>query len=307
MHDKVKGMEGGWLPSVALLGAVLLWGSSYAAMKTVVASFGPMGTVWARMVVASLIFGLAGWKDVRRMRFGRDWKWLVLLFLFQPCLYFLCEGFAVHYTSSVQAGMISAVLPLMVMFGAYVILGEKSGILVWAGCLLSLAGVVWLTAGSVPTRTAPFPLLGNLLEVAAMACGAGYMLLVRKLSGSYAPWMLTGMQFMAGSLFFLPGVWVSETSWNVSFEAYLLLLYLGACVTLGAFGLYNWGIARVPAGRASVFVNLVPVIAVCLGVTCMGETLSTDQAMACGVVFAGVLLAQMKVPVFLKRIVGDSV
>ena len=294
MLGKKKMNEGGWLPSFALLVAVFLWGSSYAAMKVVVVSFGPMATVWARMVVASILFCLIGWRELRGIRLGPDWKWIILLFLFQPCLYFLCEGFAVQYTSSAQAGMISAVLPLMVMLGAYVTLGEKSGLMVWFGCIVSFAGVVWLTAESVPTSTAPNPMLGNLLEVAAMACGAGYMLLVRKLAVSYAPWVLTGMQFMAGSLFFLPGVWAAETSWDASLGAYALLLYLGAFVTLGAFGLYNWGIARVTAGRASVFINLVPVIAVCLGVLCMGETLSADQQMACVVVFGGVLLSQIR-------------
>ena len=292
--DKREPRVGDWLPSLALVAAVFLWGSSYAAMKVVVASFGPMATVWVRMVVASILFCLIGWKELRGVRFGPDWVWLALLFLLQPCLYFLCEGFAVQYTSSAQAGMISAVLPLMVMLGAYVTLGEKSGLMVWTGCGVSFVGVVWLTAESVPTSTAPDPLLGNMLEAAAMACGAGYMLLVRKLATNYTPWVLTGMQFMAGSLFFLPGVWGAGISWDAPLGAYVLLLYLGSFVTLGAFGLYNWGIARVPAGRASVFINLVPVIAVCLGVLCMGEILSVEQQLACVVVFGGVLIAQVR-------------
>jgi drug/metabolite transporter (DMT)-like permease len=209
-------------------------------------------------------------------------------------MYFLCEGFAVKLTSSAQAGMISAILPLMVMLGAYSFLGEKSGLNVWLGCLLSLAGVVWLTCESVPTQAAPRPLLGNLLEVAAMCFGAGYMLLVRKLSGHYRPFVLTGMQFMAGSLFFLPGIIGSDIDWDASIWVFLLLVYLGSLVTLGAFGLYNWGISRVPAGRASVFVNLVPVIALSLGVMFMDETLNFPQTMACVVVFAGVLLSQIR-------------
>jgi drug/metabolite transporter (DMT)-like permease len=281
-------------PSIALLLAVFLWGSSYSAMKVVVAFFGPMATVWARMVVASILFAAIGWKELRRIRLGSDWKWLALLFLCQPCMYFLCEGFAVKLTSSAQAGMISAILPLMVMLGAYSFLGEKSGLNVWLGCLLSLVGVVWLTFESVPTEAAPQPLLGNLLEVAAMCFGAGYMLLVRKLSGHYHPFVLTGMQFMVGSLFFLPGVMASDIVWEAPIWVYLLLIYLGSLVTLGAFGLYNWGISRVPAGRASVFVNLVPVIALSLGVLFMDETMNVAQTMACVVVFSGVLLSQVR-------------
>ncbi|GAU09352.1 DMT family transporter [Desulfoplanes formicivorans] len=287
---------GTWWPSVALLTAVFLWGSSYAAMKVVVAAFGPMVTIWVRMVVASVMFGAIGWRELVGIRLRDDWKWLALLFFCQPCMYFLCEGFAVKLTSSSQAGMISAILPLMVMCGAYVLLGEKSGLHVWAGCLLSLAGVAWLTLESVPTRSAPNPLAGNLLEVAAMGFAAGYMLLVRKLSGRYRPFVLTGLQCMAGSLFFLPGVIGSDITWKAPLWTYVLLFYLGSLVTLGAFGLYNWGISRVPAGRASVFVNLVPVIALCLGVMFMNESLNMAQTMACVIVFAGVLLSQIRMP-----------
>ncbi|PIE69394.1 MAG: EamA family transporter [Deltaproteobacteria bacterium] len=287
--------QGSWWPSAALLLAVFLWGSSYAAMKVVVASFGPMPTVWARMVAASILFLILGWRHVVQIRLGKDWKWLLLLFFCQPCMYFLCEGFALNATSSAQAGMISAILPLMVMVGAYVVLHETNTLITWAGCLLSLGGVIWLTLESVPTRAAPNPLLGNLLEVAAMGFAAGYMLLMRRLSGRYSPFVLTGMQCMAGSLFFLPGG-LSAVTWQAPVESYVLLVYLGTLVTLGAFGLYNWGISRVPAGRASVFVNLVPVIAVCLGVVVMDETLNTAQMLACALVFAGVLLAQMSPP-----------
>ncbi len=286
--------QGTWWSSVALLAAVFLWGSSFAAMKAVVAFWGPMITVWGRMVVGSLLFMILGWRELIKIRPAGDWGWLFLLFFCQPCMYFLCEGFALKLTSSAQAGMISGTLPLMVLLGAYLFLGEKNRFHTLLGCLLSLAGVVWLTFESAPTQAAPNPMVGNLLEIAAMCFAAGYMLLVRKLSGRYNPLVLTGMQCMAGSLFFLPGVMGSSINWAVPFWVYLLLVYLGAIVTLGAFGLYNWGISKVPAGRASVFVNLVPVVALVLGVMFMDESLDISQMLACAVVFSGVILSQIQ-------------
>jgi drug/metabolite transporter (DMT)-like permease len=43
-----------------------------------------------------------------------------------------------------------------------------------------------------------------------------------------------------------------------------------------------------------VFVNLVPVIALSLGVLFMDETMNVAQTMACVVVFSGVLLSQVR-------------
>ena len=48
-----------------------------------------------------------------------DWKVLTLLCLMQPCAYFLLEGYAVSLTTSAQAGMVSALVPLLVAAGAW--------------------------------------------------------------------------------------------------------------------------------------------------------------------------------------------
>ena len=284
------------LPTLALLGAVFLWGSSFSAMKVAVAAFGPICTVWARMVISTALFVPLSWKLLRASHLGRDWLWIVLLAFFQPCLYFLCEGFAVHYTTSAQAGMVAAVLPLLVAAGAHLVLKEVSGLGVWIGGALSCLGVVWLTLAAAPSATAPNPLLGNFLEFAAMLSAAGYMLTVRRLAGRYSSWLLTGLQFSLGVLFFLPGAATGPSGdWPANPLPYLLLLYLGALVTLGAFNLYNWGIARVPAGRAAAFVNLVPVTAAILGAVFLDEYLSPAQILASVLVLSGVVLAQCTV------------
>ena len=287
------------LPTLALLGAVFLWGSSFSAMKVAVAAFGPLFTVWSRMCISTALFVPLSWKLLKNGGPGRDWGWVLLVAIFQPCLYFLCEGFAVHYTTSAQAGMVSAVLPLLVAAGAHLVLKETSGPGIWIGGGLSCLGVVWLTLASSPSATAPNPFLGNTLEFAAMLSAAGYMLTVRRLAGRYSSWLLTGLQFSLGVLFFLPGGMQGPSGgWPETVWPYLLLLYLGALVTLGAFNLYNWGIARVPAGRAATFVNLVPVTAAVLGALFLDEVLSTSQIAASILVLAGVALAQSK---FLER------
>ena len=48
---------------LALLGAVLLWGTSYAATKTAITHFSPMLLIWLRMVMASLIL-LPFWRKL---------------------------------------------------------------------------------------------------------------------------------------------------------------------------------------------------------------------------------------------------
>ena len=284
----------GMLPVLALLAAVFLWGTSFAAMKTAVGRMDPLSVMWARMAVASLILAPFAFRLRPRNYRSGDWKLLLPMVLLQPCLYFLLESNALRLTTSAQAGVISATVPLLVAFGAASMLREKVTSRQVSGLVFSLLGVVALTAAGRPDEQAANPVLGNVLEFGAMLCAAGYMLLLKHLSPRYNPWTLTGLQTLAGVIFFLPGApgVLAPGAVDLLSAHGLTLLYLGAFVTLGAFGLYNWGISQVPAARASAFINLIPVMALILGWSMLGEALNGVQMFAAVAVIAGVYVSQ---------------
>jgi len=185
-------------------------------------------------------------------------------------------------------------VPLLVACGGRFFLGERIGHWAMAGLGLSMGGVAWLTLLGEPSDHAVRPLLGNLLELGAMACAAGSMLLLKGLSSRHGPWSLTALQVAAGAVFFAPGAagLAARPPWTWSPIEAAAVVYLGVCVSVGAFGLYNYGMSRMEASRASAFINLVPVAAVLLGWLVLGETLSPGQWAAVGCVFAGVWLSQ---------------
>lgn len=282
-------------PTVAILAASVLWGSSFAAMKVTIGAIGPWAVMWARMVVAFIIvllFARRLWPLPYR---AGDWKLILPFVLFQPCLYFTLEANALRFTSSSQAGLISASVPLMVALGAHLTLGEKVTRGTVMGLFVSLGGVVWLTLAGEATEAASNPLLGNTLELGAMVTAVGYVLLVKHLSERYNPWALTALQIVAGTLFFLPAGLprLIDRLQDLTTGQSLVLVYLGAFVTLGAFGLYNLGIKYIPANRASAFVNLIPVMAVFFGWTLLGESLNNAQIAAALCVLAGVWMSQL--------------
>lgn len=285
------------LPRVAILMAVLLWGGSFPAMKVAVAALGPWTVMWARMLLAlTLLAPVAGrlWPAPLRAAFRADWRVLLPMALCLPCGYFLLESYALRYTSAAQAGVISAMVPLLVAAGARIFLGEVVAGGALAGLGLSVAGIGWLTALAGAGPQAAAPLLGNVLEMGAMACAAGSMLLLKGLSDRYGPWSLTALQVAVGAVFFAPGVagLLAAPPWTWPPLVTLAVLFLGCGVTLGAFGLYNYGMSRMPASQASAFINLVPVAAVLLGWLLLGETLAPGQWAAAACVFGGVWLSQ---------------
>jgi drug/metabolite transporter (DMT)-like permease len=290
----MNAMPVGLLPRLAVLGAVLLWGGSFSAMRTALADLHPWTIMWLRMVIA-LVCILPMYRTVDLSMYRRgDWKLLLPAVILQPCLYFWLESTALGLTTSAQAGVISASVPLLVAVGAWMTLGEPLTARTVGALLLSLGGVAVLSFAGEATDTAPSPLMGNALELTAMACAAANMVLIRFLGRRYGAWALTVMQVVTGCVFFSPGALLLFDLPAGTFDSHLvlILLFLGAGVTLGAFSLYNWAITRMPAGTASAHINLIPVVAVACGFLFLGEMLSPVQFAAAGVVLFSVLMTQ---------------
>lgn len=277
----------------ALTVSVLLWGGSFGAMRTLLKDLDPLSVMWLRMVLASLFI----LPFIPRLKPPGDWKKdikiLIPMVLFQPCLYFLLESNALLFTTSSQAGVISSFVPLLVSLGAWLFLKEKLSIRGMAGLFISITGVVILTLLNGSAGEGSRMILGNTMELGAMVCAAANMLIIKKLSDRYNPWTLTMMQCFAGSLFFIPGLsQLLNSGFVLNGQTVMLLMYLGAPVSLGAFGLYNYGMSRMTASGASLFINLVPVVAVFIGWIILGESLSFLQCMASLAVLGGVLFSQ---------------
>jgi drug/metabolite transporter (DMT)-like permease len=282
------------VPLLCLGGAVLFWGTSFTATKSALVSFSPMTVDWLRMVIATLAFA-PFWRLVPRPDYRRgDWKLLLLTGLLMPCVYYLLEAYAMTFTTSSQAGVVSAMVPLLVAAGAWLFLKERLGTRPAIAIAISLGAVAVLSLGGSVQASAPNPVLGNLLEFFAMVGAAGSTLVIKHLSTRYSPWLLTGFQALVGVLFFAPGALISHpVSWLAApVSAWLGVAYLGVFVSLGAFGLYNTALGMLPASRAALAINAVPAVAMVTGWLALGETMSVPQLVACAAIVGAVAFGE---------------
>jgi len=289
-------MEGKGKALIALWTAVTLWASSFIALKFAFKHYDPMVVIFGRMFIASICFLLV-FKSLRHIDYRPgDWKKLLFMGVCEPGFYFVFEALALSYTDASQAGMICALLPLLVAVAARFTLGERISRRTLSGFGLAIVGAVTLSLAASPTDTASNPMLGNFLEFMAMVCATGYMVTLKGLTPRYNPWFLTMIQAFVGSLFFFPLLFLPTTDLPTEFSpmASLAVVYLGIFVTIAAYGLYNYGMSKVPASQASAFINLIPVITLGLGFIFLGERLNWIQYAASAVVVAGVYLSQDK-------------
>ena len=284
------------IPTLSLIMASLFWASSFVALKIAFRSYHPMQVIFGRMFIASLCL-LVFLPALRKINWRRrDIKYLLLMAISEPCLYFIFEAKALQHTSASQAGMITAMLPLLVAIMAWAWLKEKISRQTLGGFCLAIIGAGWLSLASDTDFNAPNPLLGNFCELLAMVCAAGYTVSLKHLTSHYPPLLLTAFQSVIGSIFFFPFLLMPQIGFPHSWEPLpgLAIIYLGTVVTLGGYSCFNFGVSRVPASHAAGFVNLIPVFGVVLGMLVLGDQLNLSQWLACGLVFGGVWLSSRK-------------
>ncbi len=278
------------LPFIALIIAMFIWASSFIALKIGFEVLHPAQVLFCRMAVASVCFlALIRWMKPIQYQAG-DWKFILAMVVMEPCLYFIFESIALSNTTASQAGVVTSLLPLLTAVGAVLALKEKMNGHMWFGFLLAMLGAVLLSLTSDSSESAPNPMLGNFFEFLAMVCAAGYTLIVKHLITRYSALFLTALQSWTGAVFFLGPALYFPMPEQISPVAIGAIVYLGVLVSIGAYGLYNYAMAHVPATQASAFVNLIPVFTVAIAFVVLDERLNLLQLLACGLVIGGLVL-----------------
>lgn len=281
----------------ALLAAMLIWATSFIALKATFRTYDPMFVIWGRQILASFLFLFVIKRLWKKCTYKKgDYRLLLLMAVFEPCLYFLFEAMAITNTTASQAGILTSTLPMLVAIAAFFTLKEKTTPLTWLGFIVAVAGAVLLSIYSEVTESAPDPVLGNFLEFCAMICASGYTISLKNLSRRYDPFFLTAFQCFVGSVFFLPFIFITGRGFPTEFVPLpaMGIAYLGIIVTIGAYGLYSVGISKVKASTAAAFVNLIPVFTMFFGWIILNEKMNFMQYIGCGLVFTGVYLSQRR-------------
>jgi drug/metabolite transporter (DMT)-like permease len=278
----------------ALLGTTTAFGFSFVATKFALRGFEPLLIALLRFSLAgAILFLLWRLRGGRERLSRRELARLAALGFVSLTVYFTFENLGIARTSASDAAILIGAIPIFVSVLNVFTLHERNSGAQWTGILLSFAGVVALI--ELGARGAGgSTLLGNLLVLGASLAAAVYNVAARRLLVTRSALFLTTFQNLFGALFMLPlavaeamlvGV-RSPTAQAAGAVAYLVL----ACSVCG-YLLLNYGLRFIEASKASVFINLTPVVAVAAAYVLLGERFTAGQLVAAVVVVAGVWLA----------------
>jgi drug/metabolite transporter (DMT)-like permease len=275
------------LIAACLAATWLVWGSTYLAIKFALESFPPFFQMGSRFVVAGALL-LAWMRFVRSapLPTGRQWRNAAIVGA-------LMLGGGMGGTAvaevSVGSGLVVAfiaVVPLMIALVNRAF-GVRTGRLEAVGIGVGLVGVLLLTQGA-GFSASPGGLAA--ITIACVTWSIGSVLSQRKLP--LAPGAMGfASEMLCGGALLLVLAWLNgETPQAPTAGALGAWVYLVVFGSLIAFNAYMVLLARAPAGVASSYTFVNPVIGMLLGVAVGGETVTPFEWTAVAVILAGVVL-----------------
>jgi drug/metabolite transporter (DMT)-like permease len=188
---------------------------------------------------------------------------------------FLMQFKGLQLTTVSHAALIVGTLPVLLALSSTFFLRERLSKSEWIVLLLSPAGVlaIALSAGRSIQVAGP-TVLGDLLVLLSMCAAAVSILITKRLMAHYDSLQITIWMLNIGAALLFVGIeCFAPVRFHFSPAVWGAAAGQGLLATASAYLAWNWGLKRIPASRAGVFLNLEPLVGSLLGVSLLRERL----------------------------------
>lgn len=285
-----------------LFAANIVYATSYVATRVTLGSIPPGLLAFARLVIAwTALAPFARPRAAAPPVSSSDRRTIAWMGLLGFAAAYAFSHWGIARSTASNAALLIVVEPLALMLASPIYLGERLSRREALGAALAVVGTVLVVVNGIPGVTEKLVphWQGDLLLVLAGLAYAAYSLLGRRVLGRHAPLGVTTRSLAWGAAGILPIVgaeWASGARpvWTV--PAVAGTLYLAVVISALGYIAWNWALARVPAPRAALFLNVQPVAGALLGAVLLDEPL-TGFTMVGGVaIVAGLAVAFGRAP-----------
>ena len=267
---------------LAAISFAVIFGFSFMFSKVALDYVTPIGLISYRFLTAFLVIELLRLFGFIKIRLKFTYvKSLLLVAIFQPVLYFLFEVYGLARTSSSEAGMMIALIPIFVSILSALILKEKPKVIQVFFIVLSVFGIIYIQV-SKSSSGLQFELVGFLLLFGAVLSAAVFNITSRNASKVLKAYELTYFMMLIGAIVFNSIYLINLMEENrlgdylgnlQHIELLGPILYLGVVASIGGFFLVNYALGHLEAHVASIYSNLATIVSIVAGAVFLGETL----------------------------------
>jgi drug/metabolite transporter (DMT)-like permease len=276
--------------------AMIFWSLSFIWYKDAYRYFGPMATVFLRLLISgSILMTIAYFSGKLKIQ-KCDIKLFLIAAFFEPFLYFMGESFGMQMVSSVTAAVIVSTIPIFSPIITSFFYPEKLSLINIIGILVSFVGVgmVILKQGLHFEAS----VAGVMLMFIAVIAAIGYAMALKKLTPNYEPLTIIAVQNSIGTVLFAPLFFIMD--WHtfishLSFQSMIPVINLSLFASSIAFILFAYGVSIIGVSKANTFTNLIPVLTSIFAYYMLGEQFTTLKVAGIMVVVGGLFLSQINV------------
>ncbi len=254
-----------------------LWGTGFFFGKIALEEMGVAHMVLYRFLFASVAMSSLIWRY--RPRFSvAEWRVLLLASFLGVPVQFLVQFYGLSLTTVSHAALMVGTMPVLLAVAASLFAHERVDAVGWVALVGSTVGVALIVLGgrrAASDGRGP-SIAGDLLVVLSLVIALGWVLLNKRLMQRHPPVVVTAYGLLSGTTMLAIVVLATRGMppvHGINGRVWLALAASGLLCTASTTLLWNWGIHRVPASRAGVFLNIEPALGSILGVCLLGDRL----------------------------------
>lgn len=219
----------------------------------------------------------------------------IVLFFLTGILYALSVilMFKSYITTSVaNASFLSHLMPLIVPFIAFFILGEKINRAIFMGIGLVLVGIMIFIGQDIVNGKGSF--WGELDAFLATICLSFWIIIIKTLRARYQPFMINTW-YIFGAIYFA-AVYTFSYEENLlphTVEGWVIVAVNAICVQVVGQGLYTYAVKGLSATEASLILLCVPVFSTLCAWVVLGESVELVKILGAILILAGVVFTDL--------------
>lgn len=285
-------------PYVLMILPPLFWAGNAIVGRIAAGEISPYALAFWRWVLALVLllpFSMNGvmthWATIRR-----HWLFLIIVGCLSVGSFNVLLYVALETTTAINATLVGASMPLVIMVLSLFILKEPLGLWRSVGLVLSLFGVAMVIArGEIGVLLTLDLHLGDGLMLVAVLSWALFSVLIKAFPIKLPPMVFLTVQIAGGMILVGPLYAVALAfgggALPVTWSSIGIVVFTALGPALAAFFLWNKGVHALGATVAGFYINLVPLFTAVLAALLLNEVFAWYHAAGLALIFTGIGLA----------------
>ena len=285
------------LSLVEALLVTFLWSSSYVLIRIGLEEINPLAFAAYRYFLASLILLFPFYLQYRKRKTSKFNLRRIGMFLVLGFTgFFIAQGFqflGLFFLNSVTVTFILNLTPLFVLGLSIFFLDEWPSTVQLIGIVLTLFGVIIFFYDALTDFGA---VTGVLITVISGIGWAFYIIISRRylVKDRESVITLTSISMLLGAFMLLGATGLTGNLVNVSFNGWMIIVWLSIVNTAVAFFLWNHALKTLKAIEQSILQNSMLIQIALLAFFFLQESISEQNILGMIIVFSGVLIVQIR-------------